>query len=425
MGVKFNPLSGQFDLVNPPPDLSAYVPYTGATANLDLGTHNFSLSGVLTQTANYFNFIQVTAPTAPSLALAGVAGLVPVGTHYYSVTYTTAVGDTVRSSSTTIVVASAANAQVTVTIPVSSDPKVTGRKIWRGGDGTNQRPVGTVANNTDVTFTDNMASTTNVESFVGGTTAGAFYQNGTKVLQLDTLGSMRLQGTQASLRIPAVGGGFSQLLLYNTADEKENVEFGGGRWNSNIFEFGTFARGGGLARKLRLKSSNVSVSLNLDMERAGTDWLSVIDSGTSIGGVSFVRYNPTNWTATAGENKILTLGTVGLNNTSGGGYSLFNIDATGGSGGSGSKLYQRFTLGGTTIHSINWLGTGYFAGNIGIGVTSQTARLHLAVGTAAASSAPLKITAGTLMTTPEIGAIESDGTHLYWTDSAGTRKQLD
>lgn len=45
-------------------------------------------------------------------------------------------------------------------------------------------------------------------------------------------------------------------------------------------------------------------------------------------------------------------------------------------------------------------------GNVGIGTTSPTAVLHLAAGTATASTAPLKFTSGTLLTTPEAGAME-------------------
>ena len=45
-------------------------------------------------------------------------------------------------------------------------------------------------------------------------------------------------------------------------------------------------------------------------------------------------------------------------------------------------------------------------GNVGIGMTNPTARLHLPAGTASASTAPLKLTTGTLLTTPEAGAIE-------------------
>lgn len=70
-------------------------------------------------------------------------------------------------------------------------------------------------------------------------------------------------------------------------------------------------------------------------------------------------------------------------------------------------------------------GTGTtIAGNIGIGLASPTARLHLPAGTATASSAPLKLTTGTALTTPEDGAMEYHGSHLYFTIGS-TRYQLD
>lgn len=61
--------------------------------------------------------------------------------------------------------------------------------------------------------------------------------------------------------------------------------------------------------------------------------------------------------------------------------------------------------------------------NVGVDLTSPSAALHIKAGTT--SLAPLKINAGSVLTTPESGAIESDGTHLYWTDAGGTRRQLD
>ena len=59
-------------------------------------------------------------------------------------------------------------------------------------------------------------------------------------------------------------------------------------------------------------------------------------------------------------------------------------------------------------------------GHVRIGSAAlPTALLHLSPGKAAANSAPLKYTAGTLLTTPELGALEftDDGTngHLYIT----------
>ena len=61
--------------------------------------------------------------------------------------------------------------------------------------------------------------------------------------------------------------------------------------------------------------------------------------------------------------------------------------------------------------------------NVGIEVASPTAALHLPAGAAAASSAPLKITSGTVLTTPEAGAFEYDGKLGYFTP-AGTARAL-
>jgi hypothetical protein len=60
----------------------------------------------------------------------------------------------------------------------------------------------------------------------------------------------------------------------------------------------------------------------------------------------------------------------------------------------------------------------------GILQTTPTAKLHIAGGATGANSAPLKIDSGTAMTTPEDGAIEYHGSHLYFTIGS-TRYQLD
>lgn len=62
---------------------------------------------------------------------------------------------------------------------------------------------------------------------------------------------------------------------------------------------------------------------------------------------------------------------------------------------------------------------------IGFGqITSPTASIHIGAGSTAASSAPIKLTAGTNMTTPEAGAIEYDGTDLFFTDGTATRRTI-
>lgn len=56
-------------------------------------------------------------------------------------------------------------------------------------------------------------------------------------------------------------------------------------------------------------------------------------------------------------------------------------------------------------------------GNVGLTEKNPTATLHIRQGTAVAGSAPLKFTSGTNLTTPEAGAMEYDGTNLYFTPS--------
>jgi len=67
------------------------------------------------------------------------------------------------------------------------------------------------------------------------------------------------------------------------------------------------------------------------------------------------------------------------------------------------------------------------SGQIGIGVNVPTARLHLAASSGSPGTAPLKLSLGTNLIGIEPGAIEYDGTHLYFssTTNGGTRYQLD
>jgi hypothetical protein len=62
---------------------------------------------------------------------------------------------------------------------------------------------------------------------------------------------------------------------------------------------------------------------------------------------------------------------------------------------------------------------------IGAAALAPTALLHLAAGTIVAGTASAKINPGALLGATENGAVESDGTHLYWTDSGAVRRQLD
>ena len=152
---------------------------------------------------------------------------------------------------------------------------------------------------------------------------------------------------------------------------------------------------GGIAIKVGRTSGNPSIRGISD-----TDWL-IVDAGTS--------------------------GKLGLNFWSTGDVVLANGGGNVGVGiiTSGSKLqvagnvaigYSASTAGPTNGLAIS--------GKVGVGITIPMAVLHLKAGTATAGTAPLKLTSGTLNTTPEEGAIEFDGSHLYFVNSDGIRIQL-
>ncbi len=69
--------------------------------------------------------------------------------------------------------------------------------------------------------------------------------------------------------------------------------------------------------------------------------------------------------------------------------------------------------------------TGVLTGitSAGIGI-APTAQVTIAAGTAVAGTAPLKLTAGVNLGTPEAGAIEYDGTNLTYTDGTATRRTV-
>lgn len=85
-----------------------------------------------------------------------------------------------------------------------------------------------------------------------------------------------------------------------------------------------------------------------------------------------------------------------------------------------AKLYTPNSTGDLFLGANAFTGTGLTilnAGRVGIATTGPTARLHLPAGTATASTAPLKFTSGTNLTTPEAGSVEYNGTSFFFNPS--------
>lgn len=94
------------------------------------------------------------------------------------------------------------------------------------------------------------------------------------------------------------------------------------------------------------------------------------------------------------------------------------LNITAGNGASDASLIVYPRIGGTPLFLVR------ADGKIGMGVSTPSAGLHLQPGTVSANSAPLKISSGPVMTTPEVGAIEFDGTNLYFSNNTPVRKTL-
>jgi len=95
----------------------------------------------------------------------------------------------------------------------------------------------------------------------------------------------------------------------------------------------------------------------------------------------------------------------------------------------GTSAAENLTLQ-STVHATRGkllLGTSVYdeaANRLGIGVSSPNAALHLKAGSASASTAPLKLQDGALLTTPEAGAIEQQSGRLYHTDADAVRRGI-
>jgi len=113
-----------------------------------------------------------------------------------------------------------------------------------------------------------------------------------------------------------------------------------------------------------------------------------------------------------------------LTNTTTNGYSIFVFNETNSTLSPGYILRYNSSYGSGLSGSMEYFSSAkanHVNTGMGVGVAAATAVLHLKAGTATASTAPLKLTSGTNLTTAEAGAVEYDGTEFYATNSTASR----
>lgn len=337
-----------------------------------------------------FDINTVINPTIPTTSISA-GGSVDTGDHWYAVTYVTATGETSSVATASVATTTGGNNTVTVTIPVSTDPRVTSRKIYRTKAGAAvylDYFLATVANNSATAYVDTAA-----DSSLTGISGASFYRtnttstyisvNGTKSLTVDVMGTYL--GISAG---NAVNGGGRNVFIGNTAcllgTTVSDSVFVGHNAGGNAINTG---------------GSNVGV---------GTYSARSITSGTGNIGIGYF----TGSSITTGINNTF-MGTNAGNNASQL-ISATNSMALG--NGTYTTASNQIIIGNTSTV------------NVGIGIlgANTSALLHLKAGTAGAGTAPLKLTSGTNLGTTEAGTIEYDGVHLYFTAvNSGTRYQLD
>jgi hypothetical protein len=124
-------------------------------------------------------------------------------------------------------------------------------------------------------------------------------------------------------------------------------------------------------------------------------------------------------TVVSSGDRLFLFGALGYGNT---GYDteatgmLIETDAAAISGSNHIPTRISFIGNNTSGVGITYM-TFKSSGNVGIGTASPAAVLHLKAGTATASTAPLKFTSGTNLTTAEAGAMEFNGTNLFFSPS--------
>jgi hypothetical protein len=196
-----------------------------------------------------------------------------------------------------------------------------------------------------------------------------------------------------------------------------------------------FATGAG---KLTVNGTNPGIGIGTTNPASMLDAYAAVPGGApeirvlNTDATGAARYNVS---AAGAGNGALTIEAYGLTSTYGANTGAGDVRAPGAAGlywsGQNGPLniaatwgtsYLRFYTGGDAASDERMRITS--TGLVGIGNTTPTALLHLKAGAAAANSAPLKFTTGTNLTTQEAGAVEFDGTNLYYTDSIPLRRTI-
>ena len=294
--------------------------------------------------------------------------------------------------------------------------------------------------------TYNLATTTFTGALVGNantaTTASAV-TNATLTTALTVkTGTVTLTGSAANTSVLTIGAGAVGVSGSNTGDQA-NISGNAATVTTNANLTGPVTSTGNAtaiaanaikANMLQNAAADLgaaNVSVNLSNSNGSYVTNLILDGSLGLGGSAVVAgytvsaENATDtrafhcYLSTAGAAHVYGVfcGAVGASTINSGIYAVAASGTT-------NYCVEIYALAaGANNYAIYSHGTAktYLNGSVGIGQNAPTAYLHIKAGTTGASTAPIKLTTGTVNTTAEAGAIEYNNT--FWvTNSDATRR---
>jgi|GEM_PF-394991 len=227
----------------------------------------------------------------------------------------------------------------------------------------------------------------------------------------NTVGSVKNFGTIDNYDLPFITNNTEHMRLSNTG----NLAIGASSFDTAAEEKVLIDAGTTSSYNLLVAKGSRNGYLQFNIQNTGTggqasaDIVATANNGTETTNYINMGINGGNYN---NATNILSGANNGYLYSAGQDFLLGNSTA--------AKSMIFFTGGITTSNEAMRIdGTG----DVGIGVAAPTAKLHILAGTATAGTAPLKLSTGTNLTTPENGAVEYDGTN-YFVSAGSTRYTL-
>lgn len=257
--------------------------------------------------------------------------------------------------------------------------------------------------------------------------------SGTEKFGVDNNGAVFLNGARVLHRtiagLGSIGVGTSALNISNTGTG--NSAFGNSTLASNTSgtmntavgsDAGKYISGAGASNNVLIgASAGAGVS-----NTAGDNTFVGYSSGIAVttgNQNTFVGKNSGLVVSSGSQNTFLGVGAGGNISTMSGNIAIgFGAGPT---SNQSNKLYINNSMSDSPLIFGDFSsGVVNINGKLGLATVSPTAKLHLPSGSTAAGTAPLKFTTGSVMTAPEIGAMEFDGNDLYITSTGSIRRKI-